>query len=46
MEKLELQSKWRSNSKLRYLMVGALNTVVSATLFYVLLFLFNNKFYE
>jgi len=46
MKKLELRSKWRTNSLLRYLVVGSWNTLFGVILLYLLFFLFNNKFYE
>jgi len=46
MKKIELRSKWRTNSMLRYLVVGGWNTLFSVTLLYVLFFFFNTKFYE
>ena len=46
MKKKQWSSKWRTNSMLRYLVVGAWNTLFSVTLLYVLFFFFNNKFYE
>ena len=46
MMKLELRSKWHTNSILRYLVVGSWNTLFGVILLYVLFFFFNNKFYE
>src|ERR1700693_5896647 len=46
MRKMELRSKWQSNSVLRYLVVGAWNTLFGVILLYVLFFFFNTKFYE
>jgi len=46
MKKIKWRSTWHTNSVLRYLVVGAWNTLFSVTLLYVLFFFFNNKFYE
>ena len=46
MKRIELPSTWRTNSVLRYLIVGVWNTVFSITLLYVLFLIFTIKFYE
>ena len=46
MKKLNLKSRWNASSVLRYLVVGTWNTLFSASLIYLLLFLSNNKYYE
>lgn len=46
MKKINLRSKWHTNSMIRYLIVGAWNTLFSVILVYVLFFFFNNKYYE
>lgn len=46
MKKIEWRSKWHANSVLRYLVVGAWNTLFSVIFLYTLFFFFNNKYYE
>ena len=46
MKKIELRSTWRTNSVIRYLVVGTWNTFFGIALLYALFFFFNNKYYE
>lgn len=46
MKKIESRSKWNANVVLRYLLVGAWNTLFSIILLYALFFFFSNKYYE
>lgn len=46
MKKIELRSKWHTNSLIRYLVVGIWNTFFGVVVLYALFFFFNNKFYE
>jgi hypothetical protein len=43
---LNIRSSWKASPVLRYLVIGSWNTFFSAALIYLLLFLFNNKYYE
>ena len=46
MNKSELLFRWRTNSLIRYLVVGIWNTLFGVILLYTLFFLFNKKYYE
>jgi putative flippase GtrA len=46
MKKMGIRSKWNATPVLRYLIVGAWNTLFGVILLYLLFFLFKTKYYE
>lgn len=46
MKRIDLRATWKSNSVLRYVIVGSWNTFFSVTLLYLFFYLFNNSYYE